>query len=226
MRLFTWMAGFGLLTALLGCERADVSPAAVPDPGPVVNVDEVKPKAEQGNVEAQRQLGQAYASGRGVRQDYKEAAVWYQKAADQGDAAAENSLGELCEAGQGQPQSNTEAAKWYRKAAEQNYAPAQYNLAVLYAFGRGVRSDEAEAAKWFRQAAERGHALAQYNIGQRYQLGIGVAVDLPEAFKWLSLAAASIPDAVPQRDQLKSSLNRAQLAEGRKRLTAFATKPK
>ena len=40
--------------------------------------------AEQGNADAQYNLGVMYYNGRGVRQDYAEAVKWYRQAAEQG----------------------------------------------------------------------------------------------------------------------------------------------
>ena len=60
-----------------------------------------------------------YANGKGVPQDYAEAAKWYRKAAEQGYADAQNNLGMMYVNGQGVPQDYAEAAKWTRKAADQ-----------------------------------------------------------------------------------------------------------
>ena len=43
----------------------------------------LKPITDQGNAEAQINLGVLYANGWGVAQDYVEALKWYRKAADQ-----------------------------------------------------------------------------------------------------------------------------------------------
>ena len=40
--------------------------------------------AEQGNVDAQHNLGAAYVNGQGVRQDHKIAKEWFGKACDNG----------------------------------------------------------------------------------------------------------------------------------------------
>ncbi len=42
-----------------------------------------------------------YENGRGVAQDYAEAARWYRKAAEQGDAGAQHNLGLLYAKGVG-----------------------------------------------------------------------------------------------------------------------------
>jgi hypothetical protein len=189
----------------------------------VVDVEAVKAKAEAGDAEAQKTLGECYSNGQGVKPDYAQAAQWYRKAADQGNAGAQAALGELYEAGQGVKRNESEAAKWYRQAAEQGYAPGQYSLALLYLMGSGVRQDIAEALKWYRKAAEQGHALAQYNLGMRYKDGKGVAQDPVEAYKWLSLAASrGIQDATQVRETLQQGMTREQIKEGQSRAASFA----
>ena len=51
--------------------------------------------AEQGDADAQYNLGVMYDKGRGVPQDYKTAVKWYRLAAEQGFAPAENVLKEI-----------------------------------------------------------------------------------------------------------------------------------
>lgn len=179
-------------------------------------------KAEQNDASAQVTLAAAYAAGSGVKQDYRQAAAWYQRAAAQGNPAAQCALGDLCEAGQGVPQSDSQAADWYRRAAEQGFVSAQYNLAALYAVGRGVRLDNAEALKWYLEAANRGDSLAQYNVGMRYAEGHGIAPDPAVAYQWLSLAAGQgLPDAAQALASLKSRMSSDQLAGGRELLKRF-----
>ena len=49
--------------------------------------------ADQGDADAQTNLGFLYANGHGVAQDYAQALQWYRKAADQGYASAQYNLG-------------------------------------------------------------------------------------------------------------------------------------
>jgi TPR repeat protein len=51
--------------------------------------DKVSAEAEQGDVNAQNNLGFMYNTGKGVAQDYKEAVKWYTKAAEQGEGKNE-----------------------------------------------------------------------------------------------------------------------------------------
>jgi len=70
------------------------------------------PLAEQGVPAAQSYLGFMFETGRGVPQNYTEAAMWYRRAAEQGDGRAQYSLGLLYDRGQGVPRDIVEASKW------------------------------------------------------------------------------------------------------------------
>jgi uncharacterized protein len=74
------------------------------------------PLAEQGEPSAQTYLGFMFETGRGVPQNYTEAAMWYRRAAEQGDSHAQYSLGLLYDKGQGVPRDIVEASKWLNLA--------------------------------------------------------------------------------------------------------------
>ena len=74
------------------------------------------PFAEQGQPAAQTYLGYMFETGRGVPQNYTEAAMWYRRAAEQGDSQAQYSLGLLYARGQGVPRDIVEASKWLNLA--------------------------------------------------------------------------------------------------------------
>jgi TPR repeat protein len=73
--------------------------------------------AEQGNAQAQSNLGAMYDNGQGVRQDYAEAVKWYRKAADQGEADGQFNLGIMYARGRGIAQDYVQAHKWFNLAA-------------------------------------------------------------------------------------------------------------
>ena len=50
--------------------------------------EELKKNAEQGDADAQYNLGNAYLNGNGVEKDLEEAAKWFKKAADRGHKEA------------------------------------------------------------------------------------------------------------------------------------------
>lgn len=93
-------------------------------------------------------------------QDYKEAVLWYRKAAGQGNAQAQNNLGVMYDNGLGVPQDYKEAVFWYRKAAEQGDEQAQFNLGAMYDLGQGVPQDLIQAYMWYNLAGEAGNKTA------------------------------------------------------------------
>jgi len=119
-------------------------------------------KAEQGDVNAQCELGYAYFSGEeGIPQDYTEAAKWYGKAAEQGDTDAMLGLGNMYSHGRGVSQDYTKAVEWFRKAAEQGDADAQFYLGLAYSLGQGVPKDFDKAQELVRKAASGGSKNAK-----------------------------------------------------------------
>ena len=151
--------------------------------------------AERGYFEAQFELGEMYANGKGVAKDDVEALKWYRKAAEQRYATQFNHLGAMYYDGEGAPEDAAEAVEWYRKLTEQGshgrelIQRAQFQLGFIYSNGEGVAQDHVEAAKWYRKVAEQGHAMAQYLLGDMYFNGTGVTKDHVEALKWYRKAA-------------------------------------
>ena len=62
-----------------------------------------RPLANQGDALAQTTLGEMYANGKGVPQDYAQALVWFRKAADQWYAPAQDDLSWMYAEGEGVP---------------------------------------------------------------------------------------------------------------------------
>jgi TPR repeat protein len=84
-----------------------------------------KEKAEQGDVEAQFNIGVMCETGWSVPVDNKKAIRWYREAAKQGNANAQIRLGMLYYLGLGARQSEIKGQKWIREAAEQNHLLAK-----------------------------------------------------------------------------------------------------
>ena len=145
--------------------------------------------AQEGNAEAEFNLGVMYDLGQGVGQDYGKAAEWYRKAAEQGNPQAQINLGAAYYSGEGVGQDHAKAVECYRKAAEQGNAGAQYTLGRMYHLGQGVGQDYGKSVEWYRKAAEQGNADAQYNLGLMYKKGQGVPQDYGKALEWYRKAA-------------------------------------
>lgn len=116
--------------------------------------------AEQGEPQAQYQLGLMYEQGLGTDVDGQVASSWYQKAAQQQSPPAVSALAALHLSGTGVIQNFKESLRLYRQAAEQGYAPAQYHLGIAYADGTGTFRDPVRAHMWFNIAAANGYAEA------------------------------------------------------------------
>ncbi|MEI7534377.1 MAG: tetratricopeptide repeat-containing serine protease family protein [Verrucomicrobiae bacterium] len=150
----------------------------------------IKTKAENGDADAQLNLGLYYAHDKGGAKDMTEAVKWYRKAAEQNNAKAQFELGFCYSDGQGVKKSPDEAVKWYRKSALQGNAFAQGSLGAMYFDGADVKRDYYEAFKWFRKAAEQGIDYAQLYLGCIYSKGMGATEkDDVQAAKWLTRAA-------------------------------------
>ena len=163
-------------------------------------IEELIQSAEQGDVEAQYELGKLYDTGKGVP------------------------------TGEGVPTDHLEAAKWYRKAAEQGYANAQFRLGDAYRKGLGVPQDYQEAFKWFQMAAGQGDAAAQFKLAAMYHKGEGVPKDYVLAYMWwdLSLSQKTDDDARKKEFEwlnlLEKKMTTEQIAEAQRLAHEF--KPK
>ena len=71
------------------------------------------PFAEQGDADAQYNLGLSYYTGQGVPQDYKEAVKWWKLAAGQGLEIAQYNLGGMYYQGKGLPKDYVSAHMWF-----------------------------------------------------------------------------------------------------------------
>ena len=125
-------------------------------PEPTDALSELRRLAEEGDANAQCELGSAYhfdRSGQGFPADLVEGVRWWRKAAEQGHASAQWALGMAYEDGEGVAQDFIEAAKWYRAAAEQGDPLGQSNLGYAHSYGRGVPQDYVQAHMWTNLAA-------------------------------------------------------------------------
>lgn len=157
-----WIAGLPLIIVAFVIQAADFERglAAYNSGDYETAFKEWQPLAEQGNANAQFNLGIMYDNGWGVAQDPQYAANWYLKAAQQGYVQAQFNLGVAYSFGEGVPHDDCEAVKWYRRAAEQGNADAQHGLGLQYALGKGVEQDFLMSYIWLNLAATQGQEQA------------------------------------------------------------------
>ena len=182
--------------------------------------------ALKGDPTAAYEIGVRFAEGKGVAQNFDEAAKWYDRAAQAGVVPAIFRLGTFYEKGMSVKKDADIARRYYMQAAERGNAKAMHNLAVLDADGGGKGANYNSAAQWFRKAAERGVADSQFNLGILYARGIGVEQNLAESFKWFSLAAAQgDADAGRKRDDIAKRLDAQSLAAAKLAIQTFTAEP-
>ena len=148
-------------------------------------IDAVFGMANDGFAPAQRQLGDAYLSGKGVEQDSQKAYEWFLKAAGQGDDKAQFRVAEMLHNGEAGTKDLSEAIQWFLKSAEQGMAESQYALGICYANGEGVEKNYSEAELWLLKAARQGDPRHEYQLAILY-LTHG---EQEKAFGWLEQSA-------------------------------------
>ena len=106
------------------------------------------PIAEAGHDESQVIMGVMHQNGQGVKRDYKEAALWYAKAAKQGNAQAQFNLGTLYRYGAGVEKDLVEAYAWYDVADANGHADAASarNLVAKLLSTQEIETGEQRAA--------------------------------------------------------------------------------
>jgi len=145
--------------------------------------------AEQGNADAQFNLGRLYKKGHGVPQDDRQSAFGIRKAAEQGNAEAQYLHGMMYTLGDDVPQDYTQAAAWYRKAAEQGVAGGAIQArACRTKMVGGFPQDDAQAAFGIARRLSRAMAEAQFLLGLSYYFELGVPQDYAEAYFLLDLS--------------------------------------
>lgn len=89
--------------------------------------------AQNGDVNAQYNLGVLYFEGKDAPQDYMEAAKWYGAAADQGDKQAQFNLGLMFYRGIGLQQNYLYAYELFELAARQGDERSQQGMKAILA---------------------------------------------------------------------------------------------
>lgn len=195
LMLLTTVGALVALTAWLALEPPPHYSSAQPPASLPLN------RAEQGDAEAQLQLGMRYAEGDGVIQNDKEAVRWFALAAQQGLAEAQYQYGLALLSGRGVVQDYQAAFNWIEKPAQRGYARAQYSLGELYRFGTGTAIDKARAYLWFNLAAAQGvEAAARARDSIVWQLKPEQIGAMQEEARRLSQAAHAPAPITAQAD--------------------------
>ncbi|WP_027169297.1 peptidoglycan-binding protein [Mesorhizobium sp. WSM3224] len=190
--------------------------------GPVA----LRDAATGGDAKALFEIGSRYAESRGVKEDMKAAAKWYEQSAELGFAPAEYRIGNFYEKGIGVARDIKKAKTYYQLAAEQGNASAMHNLAVLFAMAADGVTDNESATHWFQEAADLGVKDSQFNLGILAAKGVGMKQNLEESYKWFALVAKTgDKDAAAKRDEIANALRPEQLERARAATELWKAKP-
>ena len=187
---------------------------------------ELKPLADQGNAEAQYQVGVMYDHGQAVSRSYQTAEQWYRSAAEQGHSGAQFNLGFMYFNGTGDEGGAVEqnfgnAAEWLTRAAAVGVGEAQHLLSTMYLLGDGVQRDGRRALILATAAARKGITGAQFNAGLLLSVSDDRG-DKIEAYKWFALLALEhYPAAVQNRDLMAEGMTPDEIADGERRAEAL-----
>ncbi len=179
-----------------------------PPPSPKKIFQELSKTAQQGDPQAQYQLGNLYLHGKGTDKSITTGVRWLKKAAKRDIKPAITALKYLQEAGldhwlaaekgkaqaqyqvakmfidAGQPSDIEKALPWLEKAAQQNNAQAALALGKLNKNGTYFPANNPLAFKWLKKSAELGNAEAQHQLSLLYKNGIGTSSDDTLAQHW------------------------------------------
>ncbi|MEQ9918630.1 tetratricopeptide repeat protein [Pectobacterium aroidearum] len=147
------------------------------------SLTEIQQLANQGNADAQLELGDRYYDGNGVEENDEQAKAWYMKAAEQGNADAQYEIGAMYF----DEQESAKAIPWFKKAAARGNADAQFQLAIMYIKGFGTAPNYGTAFKYAKDAAENNLQSAQLALSGLYIDGVGVSKDYAQAYFWFSI---------------------------------------
>ena len=155
-----------------------------------------KKLAEQGDPDAQKQLGTLYFLGEGTSINKEKAFYWFKKCAEQGKPFVQYLLAEMYFKGEGTLRDTKQAFYWSNKGAEQGDPDAQSLLGKLYFSGEGTSINIEKAFYWFKKSAEQGEREGQFFLGGAYFFGYGTLINKKEAFYWFKKSAEQgHPDA-------------------------------
>ena len=139
--------------------------------------------AKNGLDHAQNNLGNMYAFGIGVGQNFEKAFYWYSQAAERMHLEAMSNVANFYYLGRGVEQNFDKAVAYHTKAANLGYANSQEVLGEMYLKGDGVEQNYTKAAFWLKKSCENGERSAFGPLGDCYRKGLGLDKNEKKAFE-------------------------------------------
>jgi len=130
-------------------------------------IRELKPRAKQGDADAQFKLGLIYEKAAGVLQNDNPKVKERCKKADRTFECEverhnrERIAREKQEQERKKQEHERNAFYSYERASKQGHADAQFKLGLMYEDGKGVPQSDRSAKNWYKRTAKQGHADAK-----------------------------------------------------------------
>jgi TPR repeat protein len=169
-----------------------------------------RPLAENGDADAQFNLGQAYRLGRGVKLDLASAKDWLERAALQDHVDAQATLGLLL-FGSG---NQAEGTRWLKQAAEKGEPRAMLIYGTALFNGDGVPQDRVLGYAYVSRSAAQGLGPAKATLAQMDEVmpladrkkGLAIAMQKAKSqTKVPSKTRAQAAKAAPAKKQVAST---------------------
>jgi TPR repeat protein len=165
--------------------------------------------AEQGDVQAIKNLANCYLCGLGVEQNVNKAIEWFTLAIDKGDDMAALILANIYYSGSAIKRDCKKAIELYTKAAEQGNDIAKILLAKMYYYGEGCKKDYEKVIELCVQAAKN-NADANFILGVLHSAGL---CNLKQDFK-VGLQYLDVAKCLYQREGASNCRKRLRDVEG------------
>jgi TPR repeat protein len=133
----------------------------------------------QGDAEAQYQIGIVFNGGIGLDKNEDEAIYWFKKSADGNYYKSFWRVGFYYR----MKENFNLAFILYEKGAERGCCYAQCSLGYFYSNGLGTAVNFEKAVYWFQKSVEAGNAVAMNNLGMMYEFGQYLEKNIIKAYE-------------------------------------------
>lgn len=121
-------------------------------------VDAVLKRAQNGDADAQFELGKLFSEGKIIVQNYDSAFYWFTKACEQNHAKAFQYLGNCYLCGEGVQIDKEKAVECFKRSGELGCPAGFYNLGFTYFNGLGTSVDCDKALYYLDKAGQMGES--------------------------------------------------------------------
>jgi len=154
----------------------------------MIDVEQLKRDAENGDAEAQFMLGSFYNEGTLLAKDREKGIFWFEKAAAAGNVNAMINCNIRWSYQVKDEHKNHIGRLWGMAAAATSDSIAQYNYAVTFQNGEYGQADIRRAIRFYRLSARQGNADAKCNLARAIIEGDGVKQDIVKGVELLNEA--------------------------------------